>query len=348
MSVFDHKEFDNHEQVEFFSDKATGLKAIIAIHNTNLGPSLGGCRMWPYANSAEALHDVLRLSKGMTYKAAMANLPQGGGKAVIIGSPRTDKSAELMACMGKFVDQMNGRYITAEDSGISVSDIHEMAKNTQHVSGLNAKYNIDGGQADGNPAPSTAYGVFVGLKESVKYKLRTDLRGVRVAIQGVGHVGYRLAKHLHDEGAELFVTDLYQDNVDRVVSEFGATAVSPEQLFDLQVEVYSPCAMGSTINQHSIDKISAKVIAGAANNQLENNSFGQILKDKGVLYAPDYVLNAGGIIDIYHQRISSNAQAMRSHIENIGSSLKEIYQRADEVGCSTNEIADKIAEEKFA
>ena len=164
MSVFDHKEFDQHEQVEFFADKSTGLRAIIAIHNTNLGPALGGCRMWPYANSAEALNDVLRLSKGMTYKAAMAKLKLGGGKAVIIGDPRKDKTPELMACMGKFVEQMNGRYITAEDSGISVDDIQQMSENTKHVSGVNAKYRYDGGQADGNPAPSTAYGVFIGLK----------------------------------------------------------------------------------------------------------------------------------------------------------------------------------------
>lgn len=347
MSVFNHKEFDKHQQVEFFADKSTGLRAVIAIHNTNLGPALGGCRMWPYADSAEALTDVLRLSKGMTYKAAMAKLKLGGGKAVIIGDPRKDKTPELMACMGRFVEQMGGRYITAEDSGISVDDIHKMAENTKHVSGVNAKYHYNGGEADGNPAPSTAYGVFVGLKESVKYKYGTDLNGVRVAIQGMGHVGYRLAKHLHEQGAELFVTDLYQDNVDRAVADFAATAVSPEKLFDLDVDVYSPCALGASINSGSVNKIKAKVIAGAANNQLENNGLGKILKQKGILYAPDYVINAGGVIDIYHQRILSTAAAMRSHIEGIGQTLREIYQRADADGCSTNDIANTIAEERF-
>lgn len=348
MSVFDHKEFDEHEQVEFFADKSTGLRAIVAIHNTKLGPSLGGCRMWPYADSTEALTDVLRLSKGMTYKAAMAKLNLGGGKAVIIGNPRKDKTPEMMACMGRFVEQMGGRYITAEDSGISVEDIHKMSENTRHVSGVNAKYHYNGGQADGNPAPSTAYGVFIGLKESVKYKYGTDLKGVRVAIQGMGHVGYRLAKHLHAEGAELFVTDLYQDNVDRAAAEFAATAFRPEQLFDLDVDVYSPCALGASINIDSIDKIKAKVIAGAANNQLENNDFGRILKEKGVLYAPDYVINAGGVIDIYHQRILSTAAAMRAQIEGIGQTLTEIYARADADDCSTNDIANTIAEERFS
>lgn len=347
MSVFDHKEFDKHEQVEFFTDKSTGLRAIIAIHNTKLGPSLGGCRMWPYVDSAEALTDVLRLSKGMTYKAAMAKLDLGGGKAVIIGNPRKDKTSQSMACMGKFVEQMGGRYIIAEDSGISVDDIHKMAENTKHVSGVNAKYHYDGGEADGNPAPSTAYGVFIGLKESVKYKYGTNLQGVRVAIQGMGHVGYRLARHLHREGAKLFVSDIYQDSVDRAVEEFAATAVSPDALFDLDVDVYSPCALGASINRDSVDKIKAKVIAGAANNQLENNDFGTILKQKGILYAPDYVINAGGVIDIYHQRILSTATAMRSHIEGIGQTLKEIYAQADANDSSTNQIANTIAEQRF-
>lgn len=347
MSVFDHKEFDKHEQVEFFTDKSTGLRAIIAIHNTKLGPSLGGCRMWPYVDSAEALTDVLRLSKGMTYKAAMAKLDLGGGKAVIIGNPRKDKTSQSMACMGKFVEQMGGRYIIAEDSGISVDDIHKMAENTKHVSGVNAKYHYDGGEADGNPAPSTAYGVFIGLKESVKYKYGTNLQGVRVAIQGMGHVGYRLARHLHREGAKLFVSDIYQDSVDRAVEEFAATAVSPDALFDLDVDVYSPCALGASINRDSVDKIKAKVIAGAANNQLENNDFGTILKQKGILYAPDYVINAGGVIDIYHQRILSTATAMRSHIEGIGQTLKEIYVQADANDSSTNQIANTIAEQRF-
>jgi leucine dehydrogenase len=347
MSVFDHKEFDNHEQVAFFSDKATGLKTIIAIHNTNLGPSLGGCRMWPYADSADALNDVLRLSRGMTYKAAMAQLKLGGGKSVILGDPRKAKSADMMRAMGRFVEQMGGRYITAEDSGIAVSDIRLMSENTQHVSGVDAKYRFDGGEADGNPAPSTAYGVFTGLKASVQYALNTDLQGLRIAVQGLGHVGYRLAKHLHQHGAELIVTDIYADNVERAVAEFGATAVSPDAIFDVAADVYAPCAMGASVNDNSIQRLNVKVIAGAANNQLAHESMGQILRDKGILYAPDYVINAGGVIDIYHQRMLSTAEALRSHIEGIADTLKEIYQRADETSQPTNLVSNFIAEERF-
>ncbi|TRY29456.1 Glu/Leu/Phe/Val dehydrogenase dimerization domain-containing protein [Aliiglaciecola sp. M165] len=347
MSVFDHKEFDNHEQVAFFSDKASGLKAIIAVHNTNLGPSLGGCRMWPYANSEEALNDVLRLSRGMTYKAAMAELKLGGGKSVILGDPRLHKTPEMMQAMGRFVEQVGGRYITAEDSGIAVSDIQLMAQNTQHVSGISAKYRYDGGEADGNPAPSTAYGVFVGLRASVEYALKTDLKGVRVAVQGLGHVGFRLAKHLHEHGAELIVTDIYPQGVEKAVEEFGATAVHPDEIFDLDVDVYAPCAMGASVNQDTIRRIKAKVIAGAANNQLAEESLGEVLRQKGVLYAPDYVINAGGVIDIYHQRILSTAQAMRSHIEGIADNLTEIYNRSSQQGLPTNVVSNKIAEERF-
>lgn len=347
MSVFDHKEFDSHEQVAFFNDKTTGLQAIIAVHNTNLGPSLGGCRMWPYADSAEALNDVLRLSKGMTYKAAMARLKLGGGKAVIIGNPRENKTEDMMRAMGRFVEQMGGRYITAEDSGIAVSDIRLMSENTQHVSGVDAKYRFDGGEADGNPAPSTAYGVFVGLKASVEHQLNCDLNGLKVAIQGLGHVGYRLAKHLHQHGAELVVTDIYRENVDKAVAEFGAKAVPPDQIFDQDVEVYAPCAMGASINQDTIHRIKAKVIAGAANNQLAQEHFGQVLLEKGVLYAPDYVINAGGVIDIYHQRMLSTAEAMKAHIEGIGDTLKEIYMRSEEAAKPTNKVSNEIAEERF-
>ncbi|MDO6695747.1 Glu/Leu/Phe/Val dehydrogenase dimerization domain-containing protein [Aliiglaciecola sp. 3_MG-2023] len=347
MSVFDHLEFDGHEQVAFFNDQKTGLQAIIAVHNTNLGPSLGGCRMWPYASSAEALNDVLRLSKGMTYKAAMAQLKLGGGKAVIIGDPRTQKSPELMAAMGTFVEQMGGRYITAEDSGIAVTDIKLMAQNTEHVSGIQAKYRVDGGEADGNPAPSTAYGVFKGLQASVKYALGSDLQGVKVAIQGMGHVGFRLAEHLHQHGAKLYVTDIYPDNVNLAVEKFAATAVAPDDIFDLDVDVYAPCAMGASVNQQTLSRIRAKVIAGAANNQLSQESMGALLRDKGILYAPDYVINAGGVIDIYHQRMLSTADAMRSHIEGIADTLTQIYKRAETEQQATNVISNRMAEERF-
>ena len=349
MSVFDHVEFDNHEHVAFYHDKKAGLSAIIAVHNTNLGPALGGCRMWPYSNSTEALTDVLRLSKGMTYKAAMANLALGGGKSVIIGDPRKQKTPEMMEAMGRFVESLGGTYYTAEDSGIAVSDLKTMATQSDYIAGVNAKYHYAGEQPDGNPAPSTAYGVFVGLKASVEYGLKSDLEGVSVAIQGMGHVGYRLASHLKNAGAKLYVADIYPEGVEKAVAELGATAVAPDEILALDVDVLAPCALGAAINDKTLPNIKAKVIAGAANNQLARDELGDILMSRGILYAPDYVINAGGVIDIYHQRMdeSSNA-ALRTHIEQIGDTLKEIYTRADEQKAATNRIANLIAEERFS
>ena len=349
MSVFEHPEFDNHEHVAFYADAATGLKAIIAIHNTHLGPALGGCRMWPYLNSSEALTDVLRLSKGMTYKAAMANLQQGGGKAVIIGDPRKHKSPEFMQAMGRFVESLSGQYITAEDSGITVDDLKAVATQTEHVAGTFAQYNALGESPTGNPAPSTAYGVFVGLKQTVKHVLNSDLNGVKVAIQGMGHVGYRLAKQLHAEGAQLYVADIFPEGLARAQEELGATIVEPEEILSLPVDVLAPCAMGSSINDESLPDIRARIIAGAANNQLAREELGTVLHKKGICYAPDYVINAGGIIDIYHQKLSdSSDQAMREHISRIGATLIEIYQRAEEENTATNLVANRIAEERFA
>ncbi|MBU3022267.1 Glu/Leu/Phe/Val dehydrogenase dimerization domain-containing protein [Aestuariibacter sp. A3R04] len=347
MSVFEHPEFDGHEHVAYYHDKPTGLKAIIAVHNTNLGPALGGCRMWPYISSQEALTDVLRLSKGMTYKSAMANLKLGGGKSVIIGDPRKHKTDDFMQAMGRFVESFAGTYYTAEDSGISVDDLRAMAKQSQYIAGVDAQYHYNSEVPDGNPAPSTAYGVFVGLQASVKYALNTDLKGIRVAIQGVGHVGYRLAKHLYDSGAELYVTDIFPDGVNRAVADFGATAVSPEAIYSLDVDVIAPCALGASINDETIPQIKAKVIAGAANNQLAREEMGEVLRQRGILYAPDYVINAGGVIDIFHQKMVSSNTALRKHIEQIGTTLCEIYTRASSESCATNRVANAIAEERF-
>ncbi|MCW8107677.1 amino acid dehydrogenase [Alteromonas ponticola] len=348
MSVFDHPEFDKHEHVAFYHDEEAGLKAIIAVHNTNLGPALGGCRMWPYINSAEALNDVLRLSKGMTYKAAMANLKLGGGKSVIIGDPRKMKTPAMMRAMGRFVDSLGGKYFTAEDSGIAVTDLQEMATQSEFIAGTSAKYHYAGETPDGNPAPSTAYGVFVGLRSTVEYALNSDLKGIKVAIQGMGHVGYRLAQHLHNAGAQLFVTDIYPDGIERAVSELGATAVAPEDIYGLDVDVIAPCAMGASINDETLPDIKAKVIAGAANNQLAREEMGELLRKRGIVYAPDYVINAGGVIDIYHQRMEqSSNEAMRTHIEEIGITLKEIFERADKEDKATNRVANVIAQERF-
>ena len=347
MSVFEHIEFDGHEHVAFYQDKASGLKAIIAVHNSNLGNALGGCRMWPYANDEEALRDVLRLSKGMTYKAAMAGLNQGGGKAVIMGDPRTEKTPEKLLAMGKFIDSLSGKYISAEDSGLTVDDLKLMGKKTEYVSGIQAKYHINSEPADGNPAPSTAYGVFVGLKTTVEKVLNSELKGVKVAVQGLGHVGMRLARHLYKEGVELYVTDIHPENIEKAVNEFSAIAVRPEDIYDLDVDVFAPCAMGAILNAKNIARLKAKVIAGAANNQLAKEEFGQMLADKGILYAPDYVINAGGIIDIFHQSISSSDKKLRDHIEKISDTLFEIYNRAELQGIATNIVANQIAEERF-
>jgi len=351
MSVFSHREFDNHQQVAFFKDKKTGLKAIIAVHNTNLGQALGGCRMWPYATDEEALTDVLRLSRGMTYKSALANLKLGGGKAVIIGDPRSQKSDELLYAMGDFIEGLGGRYITAEDSGTSVPDILKMSQRTSYISGVD-KASDHGG----DPSPSTAYGVFVSLREAVTYKLgRANLQGLRVAIQGLGNVGYRLAEYLHEAGAELFVTDIVQANVDRAVGELNATAVAGDKIFALDVDVFAPCALGAAINDQTIDQLRATIVAGAANNQLATTDHGQLLHNRGVLYAPDYVVNAGGIIDVYYQRkmlsadysAENYASDLSTKVEGIGTTLKEIFARSEAENLPTFVIADRVAEERF-
>jgi len=351
MSVFTHREFDNHQQIAFFNDKKTGLKSIIAVHNTNLGPALGGCRMWPYGTEDEALTDVLRLSKGMTYKSALANLKLGGGKAVIIGDPRTEKSEDLLYAMGDFIEGLGGRYITAEDSGTSVADILKMGQRTGYVSGVD-KASDHGG----DPSPSTAYGVFVSLREAVAYKLkRTNLEGLKVAIQGLGNVGYRLAEYLHKAGAELYVTDIVQANVDRAVKELNAIAVAGDKIFSLDVDVFAPCALGAAINDQSIEQLKVSIVAGAANNQLATPIHGQILHDRGVLYAPDYVVNAGGIIDVYYQRkmLSADYSAanystdLSTKVEGIGTTLREIFVRSDAENTPTFVIADRVAEERF-
>lgn len=351
MSVYAHKEFDDHQQIAFFNDRQSGLRAIIAVHNTNLGPALGGCRMWPYSSEDEALNDVLRLSRGMTYKSAIANLKLGGGKAVIIGDPRTEKSDALLYAMGDFIEGLGGRYITAEDSGTSVKDILKMGERTGYVSGID-KASDHGG----DPSPSTAYGVFVSLREAVTYKLgRSNLKGLKVAIQGLGNVGYRLAEYLHEAGALLYVTDIVQASVDRAVRELGATAVTGDEIFGLDVDVFAPCALGAAINDKTIGQLKAGIIAGAANNQLATVDHGIQLHKKGILYTPDYVVNAGGIIDVYYQRkmsepgysVQNYASDLATKVEEIGDTLKEIFERSAAENIPTFMVADRVAEERF-
>lgn len=348
MPVFTAPAFDDHEQVVFCHDRSAGLKAIIAIHNTNRGPSLGGCRMWSYTSEEEALHDVLRLSRGMTYKSAMAHLDLGGGKAVVIGNARTDKTEALLRALGRYVDTLGGRYIIAEDAGTSVEDMRVIGQVTQHVVGIADKVTGEGGMRSGDPSPATAYGVFIGLRAAVKYHLqRDDVDGLRVAVQGVGHVGYRVAKYLHEAGARLWVSDIYDDQAERAGADLQATVVAPEGIYDQDVDVFAPCALGAVINDDTLPRLRAKVIAGAANNQLAEDRHGEELMRREILYAPDYVINAGGLIDVAHERIGYDRERMLRHIERIDDTLMEIFERAERQGLPTNVVADHIAEERF-
>lgn len=347
MSVFSHPEYDGHEHVAYHHDAKTGLRALIAVHNTQLGKGLGGCRMWPYKDDAEALTDVLRLSRGMTYKAALAGLPQGGGKSVIIGDPRRDKTPEMMRAMGCFVDTLKGKYVVAEDSGTSVPDIRLMAQETAHVGGLADEKSVAEGRT-GDPSPATAFGTFIGIQAAVRHKLgRDSLQGLKVAIQGVGNVGYRLARHLHEAGAVLWVTDIHFPAVDRCVKEFGATAVSMEQIFGLDVDVFAPCALGAILNDVTLPQLKAPIVAGAANNQLARPQHGQALQARGVLYAPDYVINAGGIIDIHYEGPGYEWGTVEAHLKKIGDTLTQIFERSAREQRPTFEIADRMAEEIF-
>ncbi|WP_105168649.1 Leu/Phe/Val dehydrogenase [Pseudoalteromonas sp. T1lg23B] len=343
MAVFNQVEFDNHEQVVFCADEASGLRAIIAVHSTKLGPAVGGCRLWNYAKDEDAVYDVLRLSKGMTYKNAVARLPFGGGKSVIIGDAKAIKSEALFRAFGKHLERLGGSYYSAEDVNITTGDVMMMHKETNYVLGLEGK--------SGNPSPFTALGTFLGIKAAYQHKHgHQELAGVKVAVQGLGAVAYSLCKYLHEAGAQLFVTDINQDSIDRVVSEFGATAVGIDEIYDLDVDVYAPCALGATINDNTIPRIKATIIAGCANNQLAESRHGEILREKGVLYAPDYVINAGGIINVYYETKPEgyNKEDATKHVEGIYDTLTEIFARSESEQKSTHIIADELAQEIIA
>ena len=346
MPVFDDPAFDNHEQVVFCDDPRSGLRAIIAIHNTSRGPALGGCRMWRYADSGAALTDVLRLSRGMTYKSALAGLPFGGGKAVILGDPARDKSPEMFRALGRYVESLGGRYTVAEDVGIDVADIEQAGRETRHVAGVPA-----GGSGD--PSPATAYGVFVGIRAAVKHRLGADrlqgdmLTGVSVAIQGAGHVGYELARHLAGAGADVQMADVDPARVQRAQTELGATPISVDRFLEADVDVLAPCALGGLLDDATIPKIRAPIVAGAANNQLAAARHGQLLRERGILYAPDYLINAGGIINISYEGPNYDRARAFSHVALIHDTLLSIFQRADAAGIPTSKAADQLAEERF-
>lgn len=340
MSVFSAPAFDGHDLVAFASDSRSGLRAIIAMHDTTLGPAVGGCRMYPYASDDDALNDVLRLSRGMSYKSALAGLPMGGGKSVIIGDPHRDKSRELLLAMGDFVHSQGGRYVAAEDSGTGVEDIRVMAERTPHLSGIGE--NAYGG----DPSPSTAFGVYLGMRTAVRHRLGVDsMDGLSVAIQGLGHVGYHLARLLIDDGATVSGADVNQGNLQRAAAELGVRPVDTAELLSLEVDVLAPCALGAVLNSHSIPNIRAGIIAGAANNQLASAEDGRQLQDRGILYCPDFLINAGGIIEIHHQRSGSTEDEAQRRIHRIEDTLGEVLRRADETRGETHVIAEELARE---
>ena len=345
MKIFDAITKNGHEQIVLCHDEATNLRAVIAIHNTILGPALGGCRMWPFESEEEAISDALRLSRGMTYKNAAAGLNLGGGKAVIIGDPNKDKSEALFRAFGRFVQSLGGRYITAEDVGTSVEDMEQIKMETEFVSGLPPEF---GGSGD--PSPFTALGTFEGIKASVKYRLKKkDLRDIKVAVQGLGHVGYYLCEMLHEAGAELIVTDIFEEKVDRVVNEFGATAVSGDEIYGVDAEVFAPCALGAIVNDETIKRLKFQVIAGGANNQLlDEKIHGQKLKEKNILYAPDYLINAGGVTNVYFEVINEyNKDRVTKKVKNIYNILMEVYRIADQQNITTVEAAAHFAEKRI-
>jgi leucine dehydrogenase len=341
MPVFDHPEFDQHESLHFLRDEQTGLQAIIAIHSTALGPAAGGCRRWQYASDLDALTDALRLSRGMTYKNAIAGLKFGGGKSVILASDTAPKSPELFHAFGRAVDSLGGVYITAEDVGCSVEDMRFVKEQTDYVSGLPRS----GDKAGGDPSPMTALGVFQGIEAAVRARLgKNSVDGLRVAVQGVGHVGLHLCRRLHEAGAELVVADVNRDNLKLTSDELPVTVVPPAEILFADVDVLAPCALGNVLTSQTIPKIKARIIAGAANNQLSTEADGARLADRDILYAPDYVINAGGIINVAHEYYDGSSEdEVRADVARIPERLEKIFNEAKTSKQPTNVIADEVA-----
>ena len=346
MSVFDHLEFDNHESLHYFNDDKTGLRAIVAVHSTALGPAAGGTRRWVYKNDADALTDVLRLSRGMSYKNAVAGLKFGGGKAVILASDDAPKSPELFRTFGRCVNSIGGDYVTAEDVGCSVDDMRYVHEVTEYVSGLPQS----GHDAGGDPSPWTALGCFQGIRAAAKARLGSEsLEGLRIAVQGVGHVGLHLCRHLHEAGAALTISDVNRDNLKMTTDEMPATVVAPKELLFADVDVLAPCALGNILTSTTIPKIKAKIIAGAANNQLATAEDGARLAKRDILSAPDYVITAGGIISVAAEYYGSSSEDdVRADVGRIKDRLQDIFEEAKDTGRPTNELADELARKLIA
>jgi leucine dehydrogenase len=343
MEIFKYMEQYDYEQLVFCQDKQSGLKAIIAIHDTTLGPALGGTRMWTYASEEEAIEDALRLARGMTYKNAAAGLNLGGGKTVIIGDPRKDKNEELFRAFGRYIQGLNGRYITAEDVGTTVEDMDLIHEETNYVTGISPAFG-----SSGNPSPVTAYGVYRGMKAAAKEAFGSDsLEGKVVAVQGVGNVAYSLCKHLHEEGAQLIVSDINKDAVRRAVDDFHAKAVDPNDIYGVECDIYAPCALGATINDVTIPQFKAKVIAGSANNQLRDTKHGDMIHEMGIVYAPDYVINAGGVINVADELYGYNSERALKKVEGIYNNIARVIEIAKRDNIPTYKAADRLAEERI-
>lgn len=340
MKIFDRMMEHDYEQVIFCQDKDTGLKAIICIHDTTLGPALGGCRILDYKSEDEALNDVLRLARGMTYKNAAAGLDLGGGKSVILGDPDTIKSEALFRVFGRFVEGLNGRYLTAEDVNSTTADMDFVNLETENVVGIEHK--------SGNPAPVTAYGTFRGMQAAANEVYGSDdLKGKVVAIQGVGSVGYYLSELLAKAGAKLIVTDIKKAAIDRVVNEFGAESVAPDEIYGVECDIFSPCAMGAILNDFTVEELKCKIVAGSANNQLAENVHGDILDKKGILYVPDYVINSGGAINVAQEMKGYDKDRAMASTSLIYDACKRVFEIAKEDKIPTYRAADKMAEERI-
>lgn len=344
MEIFTYMEEYDYEQLVFCQDKNSGLKAIIAIHDTTLGPALGGTRMWTYGTEEEAIEDALRLAKGMTYKNAAAGLELGGGKTVIMGDPKTDKNPEMFRAFGRYIQSLNGRYITAEDVGTTVADMDLIHMETDYVTGISAEFG-----SSGNPSPVTGYGVYTGMKAAAKAAFGSDsLEGKTVAVQGVGNVAYTVCEYLHKEGANLIVTDINKEAVNRAVEAFGAKAVDPDDIYGVDCDIYAPCALGAVINDDTIPQLKAKVIAGSANNQLKTNEHGDMIYEKGIVYAPDYVINSGGVINVADELNGYNENRAMRKVETIYDNLMKIFEISKRDQIPTYLAADRMAEERIA
>jgi len=343
MTILQRMQEYDYEELIFFQDRATGLQAIVAIHDTTLGPALGGCRFWHYTSARAAVNDALRLARGMTYKASVADLNLGGGKSVVIGNPKTHKSEALFRALGRFIQTLRGRYIIAEDVGTTTEDMKIIHRETKYVVGLEAER---GGSGD--PSPVTAYGILHGMQACTKEVFRTrDLNGLTVAIQGAGHVGYHLARYLKKEGANIIITDIYKKNAKHVMEEFGAKYVEPEKIYAEKCDVFSPCALGGILDDKNIRALKCKIIAGSANNQLKSSRHGEKIQQRGILYAPDYVINSGGLINVADEMRGYNRSRALHKAARIYNAVARVIKVAKEDGIPPHIAADRLAERRI-